>query len=492
MSKPQCRSLILAGCVGFGAAGCVPALQNPAAREPLTLAPARFSKVAEAPVDAAGMAVNAAEQTWQAFFASAELRALIDTALGNNQELNIRLQDIVIAHNEASARQSEYLPRLGASVGAGLEKVGSYTSQGASDDATGLPTNLGNFTFGLVGSWETDIWSKLRNAKRAADLRYLASVEGQRFLLTQIVAEIARSYYELIAIDSRLDILQKNIKLQQDTLLLVKAEKQSARVTELAVQRFEADLFRYQSHVYEFEQERVQVENRINFLLGRYPQPVKRNPKDFQQQDPLRVAAGLPTHLLDNRTDVRQAQAALTAAKLDVRSAKAAFYPALTIDAGVGYRAFNAAHLVATPASLIYDAAGGLVAPLLNRKAITAQYESANAAQVQAVLSYESTLLRSFTDVANQLAASENWRQRYGFLAKEVDVLSQAVSVSMILFQAARAEYIEVLTTRRDFLEAQMELVEANKRRFLANINLYQALGGGWRGDLPAIASVTP
>jgi NodT family efflux transporter outer membrane factor (OMF) lipoprotein len=464
------------------ASGCVPALQNPAAREPKKLVPATFSATQTAAGDSA-QASSAAQQTWQQFFASAELRALIETALVNNQELNIRLQELVIAHNEISARRGEYLPRLGGTLGAGIEKVGRYTSQGASDDASRLPQNLGNFTFGLVGSWQADIWSKLHNATKAAELRYAASSEGQRFLVTQIVAEIARSYYELIAIDNQLEILHKNIRLQEDTLGLVKAEKQAARVTELGVQRFQADLFRYQSRVYEFEQERVQVENRINFLMGRYPQPIKRNPADFQQQSPESVQAGLPTQLLENRTDVRQAEAALKAAKLDVQVAKAAFYPAVTLDAAVGYRAFNATHLITTPASLIYDAAGGLVAPLLNRKAIMAQYESANAAQIQAVFSYESTMLRSFTDVANQLAAAENWRNRYGFLAKEVEILSQAVEVSRVLFQAARAEYIEVLTTRRDFLEAQMELVEANKRRFLATINIYQALGGGWRAE---------
>jgi outer membrane protein TolC len=264
---------------------------------------------------------------------------------------------------------------------------------------------------------------------------------------------------------------------------MIKLEKQAARVTELAVQRFEAELLRYKSRAFKFAQERVQVENRINFLMGRYPQPVKRDPKDFQQPPPSSIESGLPAQLLENRTDVRQAELALAAAKLDVKVAKAAFYPSLTIDAGVGYRAFNPAHLIATPASLFYDAAGGLVAPLLNRKAIVAQYETANAMQVQAVFSYEKTLLHAFTDVANQLAAVQNWRSMYGLLAEEVATLSQAVGISTVLFQAARAEYIEVLTTRRDYLDAQLELVEANKRSFLAMVNIYQALGGGWRTE---------
>lgn len=475
------RSIITAGYLCCGAAGC--ALQGPAAREPNRHPPAIYPGPEQTQSIPAAQSTSAAQQTWHDFFASNELRDLIRIALLSNQEINIRLQDIIIAHNEASARQGEYLPRVNASVGAGIEKVGKYTSQGASDDATDVPKNLGNFTFGLVGSWEADIASKLRNAKKAADLRYFSSIDGQRFLVTQVVAELARAYYELLAIDNQVAILQKNIRIQEDTLSLVKLEKQAARVTELAVQRFEAELLRYKSRTYKLEQERVQTENRINFLMGRYPQSIKRSQKDFEHQPPPYVQSGLPMQLLENRTDVRQAELELMAAKLDVKSAKAAFYPSLRIEAGVGYRAFNPAHLIATPASLFYDAVGGLVAPLLNRKAIKAQYESANAMQVQAVVGYEKTLLRAFTDVANQLSAVKNWNSMYALVAEEVDTLSQAVDISSSLFQAARAEYLEVLTTRRDYLEAQMELVETNKQRFLTMVNIYQAVGGGWRSE---------
>ncbi len=484
MFNTGCRSTVLFSFVIVWGSGCVPALQGPAFREPNKQAPASFQSGAEATAEAGDQAhqsTSVAQQTWRHFFASESLLELIQVALANNKELNLRLQDIVIALNEASARQGEYLPKVGASVGLGLEKVGKFTSQGASDDATHLPKNLGNFDFGLVGTWEADIWAKLHNAKRAADLRYLASIEGQRFLVTQTVAEIARTYYELVSIDTQIAILHNNIRIQEDTLEMVKLEKQAARVTQLGVQRFEAELLRYKSRIYKYEQERVQAENRINFLIGRTPQPVQRNPNDFQFHVPEVVATGLPAQLLENRTDVRQAELALAAAKLDVKVAKASFYPSLTIDAGVGYRAFNPAHLITTPASLFYDAAGGLVAPLLNRKAITAQYESANAMQVQAVFSYEKTLLNAFTDVANQLAAARNWRSMHELLTQQVATLSQAVEVSAVLFQAARAEYIEVLTTRRDYLEAQMEQVEANKRSFAAMVNIYQALGGGWR-----------
>jgi outer membrane protein TolC len=185
--------------------------------------------------------------------------------------------------------------------------------------------------------------------------------------------------------------------------------------------------------------------------------------------------------LLENRPDVRRAALELEAAKLDVQVAKAAFYPSLTIDAGVGYRSFNAAHLVSTPESLGYGLAGSLSAPLLNRAAITAEYRSSNARQIKAVYEYEKTLLQAFTDVATQLSTIANLQKSYTLQAEQVDTLARSVEISGVLFQSARADYMEVLLTRRDSLEAQVEIIETKRRKFQAVVALYQALGGGWR-----------
>ena len=398
MSRPSLSAFVAAvSCMCIFAVGCVPSLKGNEPREPDRQVPASFG-------DGALPTTSSAQQKWSELFTSPELRALIETALKNNRELNGQLQEIIIAQNELSARKGEYLPKVsaGAGVGVGVDKVGTYTSQGASDEANGLPKNLGSFGFGFTGSWEIDIWKKLRNAAAAAGFRYLASIEAKNFMATQIIAEIASSYYELMALDNQIEILKRNVEIQTSALEVVKLEKLAARVTELAVQRFEAEVLKNRSRLYDVEQERVQTENRINFLVGRYPQPVRRNSEEFKAPLPAGIRAGLPVQLLDNRPDVRQAALELEAAKLDVSVAKAGFYPSLSIDAGVGYKSFNAQHLVTTPESLAYGAAGNLAAPVLNRAAITAMYRSANARQLQAVFNYEKTLLRAFTDVVNQ------------------------------------------------------------------------------------------
>ncbi|MDI1435001.1 TolC family protein [Polyangium sorediatum] len=463
----------------FFAAGCIPSLEGNEPREPSKAIPASFGH-ASSTAGASSSPASSTQTVWRTFFDDAELRALIEMALAKNQELNIQLQEIIIARNEVSARQGDYLPKVGVGAGVGVERMGKNTSQGISDESHGLPQNLGDFTFGFWGSWEVDVWGKLRDATKSADLRYLATIEGRNFMVTQIVAEIASSYFELVAIDNQLDVLKRNVEILADALEIIKLEKQAARVTELAVQRFEAEVLKNKSRLYGLEQERVQIENKINFLVGRYPQAVSRN--DQKLKDPLpKVTSGLPSDLLKNRPDIRQAELELQATKLDVQVAKAEFYPSLSIDAAVGYRSFNVKHLLVTPDSLIYNLAGNLTAPLLNRKAIEAQYRSVNARQLQAVFNYERTLLQAFTDVANQLSLVENLQKAYDLQAQQVEVLTRSSETSTVLFQSARADYVEVLLTRRDSLDAEMELIETKKRQWLAVVHLYQALGGGWR-----------
>ncbi|MBA3681632.1 MAG: TolC family protein [Bacteroidetes bacterium] len=430
--------------------------------------------------------VNTAKTKWKDFFTDQNLIVLIDNALKNNQELNIILQDINIAKNEVRGRKGAYLPYVGIGVGSGVEKVGRYTSQGASDANTEImtgkkfPDPLPNYLVGVNVSWEVDIWKKLRNSKNAAVSRYLASVEGKNFMVTHLIAEIANSYYELMALDNQLDILQKNIELYQNSLEIVKLEKQSAKVTELAVRRFEAEVLKNQSRQFYIIQQITETENRINFLVGRFPQPVLRNSQAFIDLVSDTIRAGIPSQLLDNRPDIKQAEKELVATKLDVKAAKANFYPTFMITAGLGYGAFNPQYLIQTPQSLLYSIAGSLVAPLINRSAIKANYYSANSRQIQAIYNYERTILTAHIEVVNQLSNMSNLKKSYDLKVKQVQALTESIDISTVLFKSARADYMEVLLTQRDALESKFELVETKKQQMNARVNIYKALGGGW------------
>ncbi|MES2690210.1 MAG: efflux transporter outer membrane subunit [Bacteroidota bacterium] len=430
--------------------------------------------------------VNSGMIQWKNFFTDPYLHALIDTALQNNQEYNIMMQEINIAQSEAKARKGEYLPFLNIGGSAGVEKAGTYTRNGAVERNLELnpgkenPEPLPDFMIGANASWELDIWKKLRNTKKSAVLKYLATVEGRNFMRTNLVAEIASSYYELMAFDNQLDILKQNIEIQQNALEIVKMQKEAAKTTELAVRKFEAEVLKNQAHQYYIMQQITEAENKINFLVGRFPQPVPRNSQAFVNLLPDSIHGGIPSQLLSNRPDIKQAELELAAAKLDVKAARANFYPSLRITAGIGYQAFNPQFILKSPESMIYSAAGELVAPLINRNAIKAYYYSASSKQLQNVYNYERTILRAHIEVANQLSNISNLEKSYAFKEKQVQALNESINISTRLFKSARADYMEVLLTQRDALESRFELIETKMQQLNARVNMYQALGGGW------------
>ena len=184
--------------------------------------------------------------------------------------------------------------------------------------------------------------------------------------------------------------------------------------------------------------------------------------------------------MLENRTDVRQAELELTAAKLNTKVAKANFYPSLGIKAGVGLEAFKPKYLNTTPESILYSAIGDVVGPLINRNAIKAEYNNANDRQVQAIFEYEKTILNAYIEVSNELSNIGNLKKSYDLKEGQVQALTEAIDISTRLFQSARADYMEVLLTQRDALESKIELIETKKDQLLAQVGIYRALGGGW------------
>lgn len=427
---------------------------------------------------------NAAKLAYNQYFKDPYLIALIDTALKGNQELNIVRQELEVARNEVRARKGEYLPFVNGTGGLGLDKVSRYTSQGASDEQTEIrpgkatPKVLPDLGFAGQASWELDVWRKLRNSRDAAAKRYLSSVEGRNYLQTRLIAEIATSYYELLALDRQLGILDANLQVQQNALQMVKAEKESARLTELAVRKFEAEVYKNQSHRFDLLQQIREAENRINQLVGRFPQKVQRGNLEPEQLLPETIQAGIPSQLLALRPDIRQAEQELKAARLDIAVARAGFFPSFRITAGLGFRAFDPTYLL-RPEAIAYGLGGDLMAPLVNRNAIKARFASANARQIQAAYEYEKRILLAYTEVANQVSRIGNLNLSALMKNQQVRALNQSIDISLSLFANARADYMEVLMTQRDALEARFDLVETQKEQLISSVRLYQALGGG-------------
>lgn len=466
----SCSSLLFAGCV-------TPLKQ----RNENKTVPVGYNNNSQDTVN------TASNVKWREFFTDPNLIALIDTALQNNQELNIILQDIKISQNEVKARKGAYLPFVAGGAIAAVEKTARYTRNGATEANTEIapgqtfPEPLPNYLIGANVSWEVDIWKKLRNARRSAVYSYLATTAGKNFMVTHLIAEIANSYYELMALDNQLEILKRQIEIQTSALEIVRMEKVAAKVTELAVRRFEAEVLKNKSRIYYVQQSIKVTENRINFLVGRFPRTISRNSSVFIYLKPDSIHFGIPSQLLQNRPDIKQAELDLEAAKLDVKVAKTYFYPSLNISAIIGLEAFNPIYLVSKPKSMMYNLAGGLVGPLVNRNAIKATYYSANSKQIQAAFNYERTILRAYLEVSNQLSNIANLKKSYDLKDKQVEMLTESIDLANRLFRSARADYMEVLLTQRDAMESRFELVETKKLQMNAMVNIYQALGGGWK-----------
>jgi outer membrane protein, multidrug efflux system len=430
---------------------------------------------------------NSADLNWKEFFNDPNLISLIDTAIANNIEMLMTLQDIEIAYNRVQVRHGALRPSVMAGGGLGIEKVGTYTSQGAGDASAEItpghivPEHLTDMTGGLKASWEIDIWGKLRGAKSAAWAKYLTTYEGRNFVRTNLIAEIANSYYELLALDNQLDIIRASIELQKAQLEVVKVQKQAAVVTELAVKQFEAQLLNSQSMEYEFLQRIVEIENKINFLLSRFPQPIMRNKTTLTAQIPSRIKEGIPSQLLRNRPDIRRAELELLATKWEVKVAQLEFYPSLAVSGRVGLQAFRPSYLFKLPESLLYTLLSDMAGPIINKNAIMAEFRTANAVQIQAMYEYQKAILNGYVEVTNELAHISNLEKRYSFKAQEVDVQTKSIGIANDLFKSARANYLEVLTAQREALESKLELIEVKQRQFTAVTNVYRALGGGWK-----------
>ncbi|NUN24138.1 MAG: TolC family protein [Candidatus Jettenia caeni] len=430
---------------------------------------------------------NSAKIDWRQFFSDTTLIGLIDTALKNNLDVLMTLQKIEIARADLRLRKGALFPEISGGGSVAQRRFGRYTMDGAGNRATEItpgqivPDDLPDYFIGLqTTTWEADIWGKLRNKKKAAFARYLGSIEGKNVVLTNLISEIAIAYYELLSLDKELEIIRETIKLQEEALAIITIQKQAAAANELAVQQFEAQVLNSRALEVEILQRITVTENRINFLLGRFPQPIIREKSIFSKEIPAQVKVGIPSDLLKNRPDIRQAEFELMATKADVKSAKKAFYPSLDITGALGFQAFNPSFLLRSPESIAYTALGSLTVPLINRSAIKAQFKTAHAKQIEALYNYQKTIINGYIEVYNEMNSIKNLEQAHNLTTKKVTALTQSIEISSELFKTGRANYLEVLITQQNALQSRLELVNIKQQQFNASVNIYKALGGGW------------
>jgi NodT family efflux transporter outer membrane factor (OMF) lipoprotein len=433
---------------------------------------------------------NVAQLRVDEFYNDPTLTRLVCQAVANNRELKILEEEIQIAGNEVRRRRGAYFPFVTIGAGAGLNRPSLFTAEGALEEQVNVrpgqpfPNPLPNYGGALNISWQLDIWRQLRNARDAAIQRYYAAIDRRNYFVTRMVADIAQNYYQLMAFDQRLAVLNRIIGIQQTSLEAATKLFNAGRGSRLAIRRFEAEVRKNQSEKLIVRQDIIEAENRINRLAGRFPQAVERNSAGFFDLTIHTLSVGVPAQLLQNRPDIREAERELVAAGLDVKVARANFFPKFALTAGVGYEAFNLKYLF-TPESLIGNVAGNLTAPLINKSAIRADYMNANAQQLQSLYNYQRVIITAFTEVVNRLTQVQNYSRSIEIKRQQLQSLEAAVEFATSLFQSPRlgakdqVDYLDVLTVQRDLLDARTVLIDTKQQQLAAIVNVYQALGGG-------------
>ena len=417
---------------------------------------------------------------WRDFFQDTTLRNLIDTALHNNRDLKIMLQELVITKSAIAAKRGTLLPTVTANIGAGVSKVGRYTAEGAGNVGTELtpgrniPTVIPDLAPSLQVDWTIDLWQKLNSGKRAAVERFLASQAGQRALRGQLVADVAENYYTLLALDSKLAVVAQYITLQQKAVKLARIQKEADAETQLGVEKFEAELAKAQADEWQLRQAVVETEAHLNLLLGRFPTPIVRHAGDFLQLALAATVRIMPTQLLLQRSDVQQAEHQLRAAKWDVEAARKAFLPSLNLSAALGLDAFNPKYLVRTPESVAFSVLGSFTAPLINRRAIQADFEQANALQIEALYNYDKALLTACGETHTLQAKLQNLAHYAQLKQQQDSALQRAVSAAQQLYFNNRASYLDVLDSERDQLDCQMERIDTQLQQLSAAVEVYR------------------
>lgn len=350
MSSSKRILLLISIAAGLGFAGC---------QTTRTALPASDLAIPETYAGAYDT-VSVADTKWEHFFADEELNSLIASALENNIDLRIAMQRIEMSRAGILAARGAMLPTLSADVSGGGRKYGDYTMDGVGNWDTNFSPNINekqsiptgflpDYYLGVRSSWEVDLWGKLRVLRQAAQDRFIASEHGRNLIITSLIAEIAGEYYHLLALDSELAIMRYNIDLQTKATETVLNLKQAGRANELAVNQFTAQLLNSKGALASISQEIIASENRLNMLIGRFPQPIPRGEPLRLRDFPDSISTGIPLQMLRKRPDILQAQSELLASHAELHAADLAFLPSLYISADLGMQSFKSG-LIFSPA----------------------------------------------------------------------------------------------------------------------------------------------
>ncbi|SHI37594.1 efflux transporter, outer membrane factor (OMF) lipoprotein, NodT family [Arenibacter nanhaiticus] len=418
--------------------------------------------------------LSMAEVSWRELFTDPVLTQYIERGLENNIDIRVALQQIVAAEAYAKQAKAGYFPTLSANARYTHQELAKNSPMsafmGSSQDQYELTGNL---------AWEIDVWGKIRSNKRAFQASYLQTVAAHQVVKTRLIANIASVYYQLLTVDEQIAVTQETVATRRNSLETTKALMEAGTVTQVGVKQTEAQLYTAEAILVDLKNQAFLLENSLSILLGESPNNKERGTLE-EQQITTELVAGVPAQLLANRPDVIAAELQLRQTFELTNVARSNFYPALTLSAGGGFQSLEFDQLFSAN-SLFANLVGGLAQPILNGRKIRTQYEVAKVQQEQARLNFKQAVLTASKEVSDAMFTFNTASEKIAIKQKEYDAYALAAEYSQELLNNGLANYLEVLRAQENVLNTNLDLVNAKNRQLQSVIDLYAALGGGWK-----------
>ncbi|MBX2931944.1 MAG: efflux transporter outer membrane subunit [Chitinophagaceae bacterium] len=421
--------------------------------------------------------LNIANFSWKELFTDNKLQQYIEQGLQNNLDIRNALQQINIANAYLLQGKAAFFPTLSVGPSYNFQTNSLNTIFGQLGNGARILAN--QYGLGINTNWEADIWGTIKNSKDIALANFLKTQSAHQAVKSNLVASIADTYYQLIALDEQKKITEQTIIYREKNLETTKALKEAGVVTAVAIKQSEALLLNSKGILISLDNSIKLLENYFCMLLSIPPQTIERNNLD-QQQINTTLATGVPIQLLTNRPDVKVAEYNYMSAFYNTNVAKASFYPSLTITASTGLQSIDFSKLFSA-GSLFANATASLLQPITNKRQIKTQYEVAQANQEIAFNNYKQTILTAASDVSNALFNYDAQQQLIEIKHQEFLQYDTAVQYSQQLVNNGMGNYLDVITALQNSLTAELNYINAKYGRLSNIVQLYKALGGGWK-----------
>jgi NodT family efflux transporter outer membrane factor (OMF) lipoprotein len=418
--------------------------------------------------------LSMAEVSWKEMFTDPYLVKYIDEGLANNIDIRVAIQQMLSAEAYQKQGKAGYFPTLSAGATATHQELARNSQFGSFFNGA-----IDQYAVTADLSWEADIWGKIRSNKRAFEASYLQSVAAHQAVKTRLIADISSTYYQLLSSDAQLKITKRSVAVRDTSVVTIQALKDAGYVSQVAVDQNSALYNNARALQVDLEAAIFKTENTLSILLGKEPQEYQRGVLDNQTLD-TELKVGVPSSLLRNRPDVIAAEYNLIQAFELTNVAQSNFYPSLTLTASGGFQSLDFEKLFSAN-SLFATLVGGLAQPIFNRRQIKTQKEVALAQQEQALLQFKKSLLIAGKEVSDALYTYKAETKKFEFRTLEVEALRNAESNSNELLINGYATYLDLLTARQSALSAELNVIDSKLQQLLSVVDLYEALGGGWK-----------